>query len=293
MKQRVKTGIYSMMIVSSLAMLMISCLPDPIPLSLAQAKPQIVVSTQIVPDEGLVVLLTKSFNALDFNEDSDPEDVLAAVVLNDATVVLSGPGQTYTLPALGFGLYGGISIPFRSGDTYRLDVTSESLGKVTASTTVLPQVSFDAVEAELSVNGYGDSLAQITHAFIDPVGKNWYMLNVQRFKEQEFVDNILNPTMFTRLLTDEEFEGQRYGESFRAFPRNYGIGDTLVVALSNISENYYKFQELRSDNRYSFVEYLSEPVNYPSNIEGGKGFFNLYLPDIRIFVLEQIADPSK
>jgi len=180
----------------------------------------------------------------------------------------------------------------KSGDTYRLDVTSPSLGKVTATTTVLPQVSFDSIEADLYLNGYGDSLAQITYQITDPVGKNWYMLNVQRVIRPALAENILNPSIYTRLLTDGDFEGLKFSESFRAFPRNYGLGDTVVVALSNIGESYYKFQDMRSDNRYSFIEYLSEPVNYPTNVEGGRGFFNLYIPDIRVFVLQHIEEPS-
>ncbi len=44
--------------------------------------------------------------------------------------------------------------------------------------------------------------------------------------------------------------------------------------------------ELRQDNRFSLVEFLGEPINYPTNVVGGKGFFNLYIPDIRTFVLE-------
>jgi hypothetical protein len=273
-------------------LLMVSCLPDPIPLDLAQAKPQIVVSTQIVPDEGLVVILTKSFSALDFNEDSDAEEVLAAIALDDATVILTGPERTDTLLALGSGIYGGVFIPFKSGDAYRLDVASPSLGKVTASTKVLPQISFDSVRAELYLNTYGDSLAQITEVFEDPVGKNWYMVNVQRIRRSELVSNVLNPRMYTQLLDDVEFEGQFYGDTFRAFPRNFTIGDTVSVSLSNIGGDYYEFQDKRSDNRLSFIEYLSEPVNYPTNVEGGRGFFNLYIPDIRIFVLQETAYPS-
>jgi len=96
-----------------MAVLLAACLPDPIPLSLNPARTQIVVSTQIVPDEGLVISLTKSFSALDFNEDSDPEEVIRAIALDDATVVLSGPQQSDTLLALGLGLYGGITIPFK------------------------------------------------------------------------------------------------------------------------------------------------------------------------------------
>jgi hypothetical protein len=196
------------------------------------------------------------------------------------------------LLALGSGIYGGVFIPFKSGDAYRLDVASPSLGKVTASTKVLPQISFDSVRAELYLNTYGDSLAQITEVFEDPVGKNWYMVNVQRIRRSELVSNVLNPRMYTQLLDDVEFEGQFYGDTFRAFPRNFTIGDTVSVSLSNIGGDYYEFQDKRSDNRLSFIEYLSEPVNYPTNVEGGRGFFNLYIPDIRIFVLQETAYPS-
>jgi hypothetical protein len=44
--------------------------------------------------------------------------------------------------------------------------------------------------------------------------------------------------------------------------------------------------KLRIDNRFSFVEFTSEPVNYPSDVAGGKGYFNVYVPDVRFFVFE-------
>lgn len=278
---------WMMSLVSALAVALGSCLPEPIPLTgLEKVTPQIVVSTQIVPEEGLVVLLTKTFGALDANEDSDPQALLAQIAVADAVVVITGPEQADTLLSLGSGLYGGVSIPFQSGDTYRLDVSSRSLGKITATTTVVPQVTFESIDAELYFNGYDDTLAQITHAFADPAGKNWYMLNVQRIERDDLVENLLNPSAFMRLLEDTDFDGQRYEETFRAFPRNFTTGDTVTVSLSNISEDYYRFLDMRIDNRFSFIEYLSEPVNYPSNVVGGKGFFNLYIPDIRVFVME-------
>lgn len=30
----------------------------------------------------------------------------------------------------------------------------------------------------------------------------------------------------------------------------------------------------------------SEAANYPSNVVGGRGYFNLYIPDVRFFILE-------
>jgi hypothetical protein len=263
------------------------CLPEPLDVAgLPVVKPQIVVSTQIIPDQSLVVLLTKTFGALDASDDSDPEELLKQIAVDDAAVNVIGPGGNYELTALGKGLYGGLIIPFEEGEEYTLQVISESLGEVTATTTVKPRVSFDDIRAELIFNGYDDTLAQITYRITDALEQNWYMLNVQEVERADIVDNLINPRAFTRLLIDKEFNGQTYQESFRVFPRDFIPGDTIAVSLSNISKEYYDFITLRLDNRYTFVEYLSEPVNYPSNVNGGKGFFNLYIPDIETFVLE-------
>ena len=268
---------------------MTSCIPDPLEVSgIPIVKPQIVVSTQIVPDESLVVLLTKSFGALDASDDSDPAELLGQIAVDDALVIVQGPDRIDTLLQIGLGFYGGVLIPFQAGESYTLLVKSPTLGEVHATTTVKPQITFDKIDAHLYFNGYNDTLAEVTHWFTDPVEKNWYMLNVQEVEQEDLVQNILNPRAFTRLLNDDDFPGDNleYGETFRVFPRDYSVGDTIAVSLSNISEEYYKFVEMRLDNRFSFVEFLGEPVNYPSNVVGGKGFFNLYIPDVRVFVLE-------
>ena len=266
---------------------MCSCIPEPLPVDgLPTVKPQIVVSTQIVPDESLVVLLTKSFSALDADSDTDPETLLNQIAVNDAIVTISGPAGSDTLNFLQLGFYGGIDIPFEVGESYTLTVQSPTLGEVHATTTVKPQIVFDEIDASLFFNGFDDTLAQVTYQFKDPAGGNYYMINVQEVEQEDIVQNVLNPNAFTKIMTDEEFENESFGETFRVFPREYDPGDTIAVSLSNISYDYYDFIEKRIDNRYSFIEFLGEPVNYPTNVVGGKGFFNLYLPDVRVFVLE-------
>lgn len=270
-----------------LSLIVWGCIPEPLDVNgLPVVKPQIVVSTQIIPDQSLVVLLTKTFGALDASDDSDPEVLLNQIAVDDAIVKITGSDEVYELQSLGNGAYGGLIIPFQAGNEYHLHVQSESLGEVSAKTTVKPMVSFDAIKAELVFNGFDDTLAQITYRMADPMGKNWYMLNVQQIESDEVIENLLNPQAYTRLMDDEDFEGEVYQETFRVFPTDFIPGDTIVVSLSNISEEYADFIQLRIDNRYSFVEFLSEPVNYPSNITGGKGFFNLYIPDIQFFILE-------
>jgi Domain of unknown function (DUF4249) len=269
------------------AIILVSCTPDPLEVKgVPELKPRIVVSTQIIPDRSLVVLLTKSFSALNASDDSDPQELINQIALTDAVVLLKGPYQTDTLVNLSSGVYGGIAVPFAEGQWYELIVNSETLGEVRSTAQVMEQINFESIAVDLSFNGFDDTLMQVTYTAIDPPGKNQYMINAQRFRSNDLLQNIINPRAFMKLITDEEFTDSRFGESFRAFPRNYKAGDTVAVSLSNISEDYYRFLKLREDNRFSFVEFLGEPINYPSNVEGGLGHFNLYLPSVRLFILE-------
>ena len=269
-----------------MSLMMFSCLPDPLEVDgLPRVKPKIVVSSQIIPDESLVVLLTKSFGALDASDDSDPQEVLDQIAVTDALVTVSHNGITDTLFALGNGFYGGTPIEFIPRTEYTLDVTSFSLGSVTATTTVMDQVLFEALEAELVFDNFDDTLAMISHSIRDPVGKNYYMLNVLKVDREELRRNLLNPRDFVRLYDDASFEGSTFSDTFLVVPREFSEGDTIAVYLSNISKEYHDFIQLRLDNRFSLVEFISEPLNYPTNVEGGLGYFNLYVPDIRFFVL--------
>lgn len=135
-----------------------------------------------------------------------------------------------------------------------------------------PQVSFEAISAELYMTGFDDTLAQVSYQIKDAIGKNWYMLKVQQIETDELLD-LLNPNSFTCLPDDSSFDGQDYAETVRVFPRDFSPGDTIAVSFSTFSEDYHNYMKLRLDNRFSIIEYLSEPVNYPSNIVGGKGLF--------------------
>jgi hypothetical protein len=274
-------------VLGMLAFSITACLPDPLEVDgIPTVKPQIVVSSQIIPNESLVILLTKSFGALDASDDSDPQALLDQIAVTDAVVTISYQNEIDTLLPLGNGFYGGIQIPFVPDVDYTLDVDSESLGKVTSTTQVKPQVSFTGLEAELYYDNFDDTLAVVTYSLTDPPEKNWYMLNVLEVEQEDLRENILNPRDFIVLKDDAEFGEKDFTETFTVVPRDFSDGDTIAVYLSNISKEYYDFIQLRLDNRFSLVEFISEPLNYPSNVRGGKGYFNLYVPDIRLLVLE-------
>lgn len=263
-----------------------SCIPDPLPVEdIEKLKPKIVVSTQFVPGGALVVLITRSVGALDAGRGSDPQGLITQIALDSAKVWLSREDRVDVLPDLGNGLYGNILLDLQTDRDYTLTVKTKELGEVSATTQLKPRVSFETVKSRLYISPY-DTAAFVNYNIQDPTGPNWYMINVQRYSQKNKTASYLNPRLYTRLLRDSINDGKILQEEFRVLFQRFTPGDTMAVFLSNISEEYYGFLKLRNDRRYNFSAFASEPLNFNSNVKGGLGYFNLHLPDVRIFVLE-------
>ncbi|MFM9840557.1 MAG: DUF4249 domain-containing protein [Cyclobacteriaceae bacterium] len=263
-----------------------SCIPDPLAVDdIAQLKPKIVVSTQIVPGGALVVLITKSIGALDAGRGSDPQALIAQIALDSAKVWLTREGRIDSLPDLGNGLYGNINLDLQANRDYTLHIRTKELGEVSAVAQLKAQVPFQTVDAKLYTSIY-DSAALVDYSLQDPIGPNWYMVNVQKYSQKNDINSYLNPRVYTRLLRDSVNDGKIIKEEFRVLFRKFSEGDTVAVFLSNISQEYYGFLKLRNDRRYNFSAFASEPLNFNSNVKDGLGYFNLHLPDVRVFVLE-------
>jgi len=274
--------------ISTLFMALYACIPDPLPVDgIPQLKPKIVVSTQIVPNQSVVIFLTRTVGALDASKDSDLEELVKQIAINDAVVVIYNEDFRDTLTFLENGVYSSVTIPFQEGQEYSLLVESASMGKVTATTQVKAQVLFNSLEASIYDTGF-DTLVNLNYSYQDIPDPNWYMVNVQHLTQEYEIKDFLNPQLFTHLETDAGFENQLHVNELKVFMRrDFVPGDTLGIFLSNISREYYDFIQLRLDSRFNFSDFLGEPANYPTNIKGGLGFFNLHIPDVRIVVLEE------
>lgn len=269
-------------------LLFASCMPAPLELEdMPNVRPEMVVATQMVTDQSVLVLLTRTFSALERKGGSSPEEILQQLAVNDAVVVITGSGGTDTLVFSENGLYIGVDIHFVAGESYTLQVSSETLGTVSATTQVQERVVMETADADMYYEGLEDTLMIVNYELLDPSEENRYLLNVQKVGMGTLLQNFINPELYTLLFKDTDFNGEPYSDSFIFFPEDFAAGDTILVSLANISQDYYQFLELRAEKRINLLEFLSEPFNYPSNIEGGKGFFNLHLPDVRLLVLEE------
>src|SRR5688572_11241133 len=79
-----------------LTFLFLSCVPDPIEVDdLKFPETKIVVSSMILPDHSVAVLLTKSIGALEANKESDPQALISDIAINDADVSITVNDSVY------------------------------------------------------------------------------------------------------------------------------------------------------------------------------------------------------
>lgn len=277
---------YGLVIAMTLTSLLMSCIPEPLEVDdLEFPKTQIVVSSLILPDNSVAVLLTRSIGALEASKESDPRDLISEIAINDAEVTIAVNDSVYPLTLLQDGVYQALRIPLVPGRECHLKVVSRSLGIVTASTIVQAPIYFDTVLVEPYRNENDEYWAQVSYTIKDPPSPNYYLLNVQTARRQDMIDNILKPEAYTRQVDDKSFDAQEYSEMFRAMHKNFLPGDSLEISLSNVSVDYFNYVKLRLENQLELVEVFSEPIYYPTNIRGGRGFFTLHLTDVRVIVL--------
>ena len=258
-----------------------SCLPDPLEVKgIPHPAPTVVVGSQDFPGEFLVVSLTENFNALEGGPDTDIELLLEDLLLDGIEVSVATGGESYALDNPRPGIYVGANVPAIPGTDYTLLFQNPfNQQPVTASTQLLPFIGFDTVSIWLERTQF-DTLINVDLRIDDPVGANWYMVNVQQFND----DFDIQELPFTELIKDSEFDGELHDHSFTVFFRDYEPGDTVLVSMANISEGYYEFLTLRNDQRFFLIDEIAEPIHYPSNVENGLGFFNMNIPDIRFFL---------
>ncbi|MEP2024561.1 MAG: DUF4249 family protein [Reichenbachiella sp.] len=264
----------------SLLIVLSACLPDPLSVDdVPIPENTVVVGSQNLPEQFLAIAITKNFNALDGGREDDYEELVSSLLIDSLDVTIEVLGESYELDNIELGLYVGTDIPQLPGETYSLSFENPfNQNPVRASAAMLPFVGFDSVGIFVEINEF-DSIVNVSMKLQDPPGPNWYMSNVQLINE-EFSVNV-NP--FTELFTDAGQDGELINYDYRVFFRDYAPGDTVLVTLANISQEYYDFLDLRGTRR-PFAGSLGEPINYPANIENGLGYFHMHIPDVRIFL---------
>lgn len=287
-------GIKKKLFIISVGLLLFSaCVPKPIDIEVEPAQPKLVVASQIIPGRIMIIGLTKSFSALSeaVQGDTVPEEFLNNTLVSDAFVTVSYFGKIDTLTMLSPGIYASINTLQYDYGVYTLYAKDPSSGlEITAESNIHPKVDFDTVYPVITRTP-GDTTIKVHFEFDDLTEKNWYAINyyVKRNTGTGFDINRIFSVGSNKVLTELELLSDLTFENSHHIGETQLSGihptDTIAVSIANISEGYYQFLTAYKRAGGLFNQLTGEPVNYPSNVINGYGYFNTHYPDIRIFDL--------
>lgn len=284
----------SLFVVFAAAICLISCRPKPIDIDVPPAEERLVIASQVLPNSIMVVGLTRSFSPLDpdGHEDTLQNDFLERILVPNAIVTVSHPSGTDTLYMVTPGIYASLNVLLVSYGTYTLHAKDPSTGlEVTATTELLPRVFFDSIQPyKQPVNG--DTVPFVHYELSDyGAASDYYVVCYYRksqdtsaFDLNSYFNQGTNELNAFDLITDQDFDAQ--GRLIRNQQLvNVSNTDTIAVTVSHITKGYYEFLSAYKRSSSLFNQLSGEPINYPTNVEGGYGYFNTHFPEVRIFEL--------
>lgn len=275
-----------------------SCQPKPLDVKLEEYEQEIVVSSQVIPNYLMMVGLTRSFTVLSsagYNGAGN-DDLFNKVLIDSALVTIESVSGIDTLFKVSPGLYASLKELENPGGAYHLTIKDYDLNETATATSIMQEnVPLDTIIPSLNINE-GDTTIDIELAFTDLENQtNFFVLSVYSRNSNNggldvntFFANGSNNIEYQEIIEDKGKDGEVFERSFNL--ESVSTQDSLMVSLSNISEGYYKFLEARERSGNLLSEITNEPVNYPSNINNGLGYFNTHYPSIRFFDLKELLD---
>lgn len=267
--------------------------PNPLDVDIAEQPQKLVVSSFVLPPQEMVVTFTRTFSALLGSDSINLRDdnVAKRVFVENGAVSITYRGKSVTLQPLAPGLYGSVDIEQWYNEKYTLRASDARTGQsVQAETVLLEPVPFDQVIPE-QVRLLGDTLYSVRYRFTDrPNVENYYLVTYTNLRDlrnstQTFSKNLFNFQRSQFNVFSDRAEGD--GKTINFQPNLSGkAGDTLVVALSNIPKGYYEFLAAYKRSGNLFSQLIGEPINLPSNVVGGYGYFAMILPKVEVVILK-------
>jgi hypothetical protein len=283
MKNKMKS-IWSLAIITILYST--SC-TKPLDIDVPQAKPKIAIFSQIIPNEIMMVGVTKSFNALTDVVTATEDSMMGGILLEHALVTVKHAAETDTLEALVPGIYGSSTVNLVDGDYYDLYVYDSVSGEsVTSRAQVKPLVN-DSMKVTVDRTS-GDTTANIKFRITDNRSTDdFYYINIARGGKNDFLSgatkyfNNLDIGTTLMIFSDKEAINQVIEKEYNSglILDTFSVqSDSVSITVSSISREYYLFLDAYKRNRSIFAQLFGEPINYPSNVENGLGVFTAHLP---------------
>jgi hypothetical protein len=268
-----------------------SCRPKPIDIYVKTAPVKMVVASSVIQDGFIIVFLSRTFSGLEgkLNKDSLGLEFFEKIAVTNAFVTINHNGIIDTLFELEGGFYGTQNLQFKEYDNYDLYARDNKTGEeITATTNLLPYYQFDVIKPYKVFNGIDTACRVYFELSDDLTRENYYVVNYIRKEEKKTGKRIDVNRVFSGngasvetdfdLLNDDSFTDGKY--KVDKILKSVKPSDSLAISLASISRGYYEFLTAFKRSGSLINTLTSEPINYPTNVRNGYGYFNAYTPEI-------------
>jgi hypothetical protein len=256
-------------------------------------KPKIVISPLFNNESSLGVLVTKSFSSL-VSPQQDPLSLFYGSRIGHGRICIANEGMTHELTGIS-PVFFSEDIQLRPYSLYSLTVLDSQTGEfVKATTTMLPRVKLNDIAMNMVRRDKDTSLKVTVRLYDDRSAKRYYLVTF-KLNEQDPLPpkhTFARPSLYSQI---ELFDNSKASDGQLAFEKTYNSSlisfdgrDSVVVEISEVSEAYYNYLVIYKKTASLINQLTGEPINLPSNVEGGTGFFFLLNPDYREFELENL-----
>ncbi len=280
-------------------LLLYSCRPAPLDIAVKPQSSKLIVASQIIPSTVMAVLVTRSFSVLEegtFEKGTGKisPSFIDKIIVKHAVVTVSYGSTVDTLYRVDTipGVYisaSTLQVPYQS---YTLHVYDPQLDEsASALTQMLPPVKIDSIYPVSKT----DSTVTLKLIFTDFPGQNWYLFNVYKASAKSGAANLdVNTVPFkvgeNQLLQSQLISDLVYNKNLIEITTTVpGVtpSDTIGITFANITEGHFLFLSAQSGTGDLFGQFFHEPVNIPTNVSNGFGYFSAYDPDVKVIDLNQ------
>ena len=252
------------------------------------------IASVVVGNNSLVVGLTRSYSPLESSPDEDTlsDDLIEQILVTGAIVTVSHGTELDTLYELAPGVYASITVPIIAGETYTLRAKDPQMGlEVWAATIMQPTVVLDTVYPNI-VRNPQDTMVYFHIKLTDNTwAENYYVVNfIKKVQGDTTFDiNSIFAAGSNEVLTEFElYEDNSFTSG--VIEKDVHVWsatqtDTVAVTVSEITKGYYEFLTAMKRSSSIFNQVTGEPITYPTNVNGGHGYFTMHRVTSDIFDL--------
>jgi hypothetical protein len=288
----------SVIILGIIAISIASC-TKPIAITIPQAPAKLCIASQVIPDQFILVTVTKSFTSLYSTKYDTSANINFDIFVNHALVTVSYNNKIDTLFPITSGVYSSFNTLIASGTTYTLNVydstTKESVSAITAMEKPTSLQDLKVIPIQTITDTSIDTSYNFKYSFndADPSVDNYYFVSISKANPGSLVSNpstifnLLSSSNILKLYSDAQANNNLISDSLKGIELLNGFkpADTVLFMVSSISKDYFKYLTAFKKSNSIINQLTGEPINYPTNIKNGYGFFSAHSPKLKIIVL--------